>query len=370
MSRPRILVVRRRYLGDTVLLEPLLRNLRARWPAAWIAVAVDSPYVEIFAGSREVDEVLEVPHGPLRGASRKSGWGQLAWKTGVRPYDIAIDLAHNELSQAVILLSRARRRLALELLPSRVRRRWVYTEIVSVPAEEVRRTHAVDLNNKLLERLGIAIPARVPVLEVDPRMRQEASGIVDELWERVGRPAGPTLLVHPGAGPAARRWPPEYFAFVADMAAGRLEAHVILLDGPAERGLADGVRALMVEPASVLRAPLSLPLLSAVLSQGDLLLCNDSGPMHLAAAVGTPVCALYGAQSRATWGPLGSSGHGTFQADLHCANACVDPGACSPDDPMKSFCIRRIPPESVASAVHAGLARRAPHRQSAGKGGP
>ena len=359
---PRVLVVRRRYVGDTVLVEPLVRNLRAHWPAAWITVALDSPYVDVLAGSPHVDEVVDIPVGRPPGAPRVGGWVQLVRRIAARPYDVAIDLAHNEISQATVLLSRAPRRLALELLPSRVRRRWVYTDIKSVGEHEVLRTHAVDLNNSLLEVLGVPSPARIPVLEVPADLKLDASGIIARHWNEIGRPSGPTLLVHPGSGAPARRWPPADFAFVADMAARQLEAHVLILDGPSERGLAEEVRAAMVEPASVVRLPMSVPFLLGLLTQVDLLLCNDSGPMHLAAAVGTPVCALYGGQSRVTWAPLGSPDHRTFQAEIPCGDACIAPSDCSPTDPMNSFCVRRIDREAVAAAVYARLEGHPPRR--------
>ena len=73
---PRVLVVRRRYVGDTVLVEPLVRNLRAHWPAAWITVALDSPYVDVLAGSPHVDEVVDIPVGRPPGTPRVDGWSR------------------------------------------------------------------------------------------------------------------------------------------------------------------------------------------------------------------------------------------------------------------------------------------------------
>ena len=353
--QPRLLVIRRRYLGDAVLLEPFVRNLRAHWPSAWIAVALDSPYVDALAESRDLDEIIEIPVGRMPGESRQRRWARLVRRIGAHPYDVVFDLAHNERAQAIALLSRAPVRIALELLPSQVRRRRAYTDILSVDAGEVRRTHAVDLNNSLLEHSGVPTPARVPSLDVSSDLKHEAAAIVETHRDAIGSPSGPTLLVHPGAGAPAHRWPAASFAYVADMAVRRLEAHVILLDGPADGGLAQGVQAAMSEPASLIRSPMSIPRLFGLLTRVDLLLCNDSGPMHMAAAVGTPVCALYGGQSRLTWGPLGSQGHSTFQAELPCGDACVAQVECSPTDPMRSFCVRRVHPEAVAAAVYGRL---------------
>jgi ADP-heptose:LPS heptosyltransferase len=311
--------------------------------------------VEALAESRDLDEVIEIPVGRVPGESPQRGWVRLARRIGARPYDVVFDLAHNEIAQAITLLSRAPVRIALELLPSRIRRPRAYTDILSVDAGEVRRTHAVDLNNSLLEHAGVPTPARVPVLNVSSDLKHEAAAIVGAHRDAIGSPSGPTLLVHPGAGARARRWPAANFAYVADMAARRLGAHVILLDGPSDGGLAQEVQAAMAQPASLVRSAMSIPRLFGLFTQVDLLLCNDSGPMHMAAAVGTPVCALYGGQSRLTWGPLGSQRHSTFQAELPCGDACVAAGECAPTDPMRSFCVRRIHPEAVAAAVYGRL---------------
>lgn len=352
---PRVLVIRRRYLGDAVLLEPFLRNLRAHWPGAWITVALDAPYVEALAGSPDVDEIVAVPVGRLSLPAMLAGWVRLFRAIRRAPFDLAIDLAHNEASQATMLLSRAPRRVGLELEPARLRRKWLYTEVHTVDRRTVERTHSVDLNNALLTALEIPTPFRVPGLRVSAATREETARIVDRCWVEAGRPRGPRLLIHPGAGAPARRWPPEDFAYVADLAVRRLDAHVIVFGGPADGELARAVLQAMEEPASVVREPMSVSDLFGLLGQVDLLLCNDSGPMHMAAAVGTPVCALYGAESRATWAPLGSAAHTTLQPELPCGRACVAPGACVPGDPMRCHCIRRIPREAVAEAVHASL---------------
>lgn len=326
--QPRVLVIRRRYLGDAVLLEPFVRNLRMHWPSAWIAVALDTPYMDALGGSRDLDEVIEIPVG------RKRGWVQTMRRVASRSFDIVIDLAHNETSQAITLISRARRRIGRELLPSRIRRRRLYTDIRSITAEEVGRTHAVDLNNSVPELVGVPARARVPVLAVSDNMRRKTADLVHNLRKEAGRPGGPTLLIHPGSGARARRWPPAHFAYEADVAARRLESLVIILDGPSEAGAAEEVRARMVEPASRLRAQMTILSLFGLLTQVDLLLWNDSGPMRMAAAVGTPVCAMYGSQSRTTWSRLGSPRHRTFQADIPCRQDCIALDECRPTDLM------------------------------------
>ncbi len=352
--RPRILVVRRRYLGDTVLLEPFLRNLRAHWPDGWLSLVVDTPYVDVLASSPDVDEIIELPVGRWRARGVVGGWTKSAGAVASAPYDLVFDLARNERAQAVMLLARATRRVSFDAEHAPLRRRWIYTDILQVTRQRVAGAHSVDLNNDLLSMLGIPTPFRTPTVAVFDSWRETARALLASLvpgWA----PDRTLLLIHPGSGAEARRWPPVNFARVADQAVRRCGASVVVLDGPAERGGAAAVAAAMSEPAALVRRSLTIPDLYGLLAEADLFLCNDSGPMHMAAAVGTPVCALYGAQSRVSWAPLGSANHQTVQPPLPCGEACVAPRTCRPDDPMRARCVLRVPVEAVVEKVVAQL---------------
>lgn len=359
---PRILIVRRRYLGDTVLMQPFVRNLRAHWPDAWIAMVVDTPYVEALAAVEELDEIVELPVGTFRPGVGLRGWRSVLGAVAAAPFDVAFDFQRNERAQLLLLLSRAHTRATLWPVGRPLHRRWVYSDVLKVAPEDGEALHTVDLNNRLLETLGVPTPFRVPILPVSPEQRRAARAILD-LHEGSARSerlqaahsARPLLMVHPGSGAEARRWPPARFAQVADHAAERHDARVVVLSGPGEEGLAAAVVQGMRRPAVLIEAPTRIPTLIGLLAEADLLLCNDSGPMHIAAAVGTPVCALYGAQSSVTWAPLGPAGHRTLRPALPCGSECVARGTCVSGDPMRSLCVRRIPVDDVIRAVDAQL---------------
>ena len=346
--RPRILIVRRRYLGDTVLMQPFVRNLRAHAPSAWIAMVVDSPWVEALADVSELDQILELPvGGPGLGGHLRRWWRLLRSVAG-RRWDVVIDFARNERAQLLVLMSRAPRRVALVPSGLSLRRARIYTDVVAVDPTDAATLHAVDLHNRVLQALGVPTPHRVPILPVPAEVRAVGRALLDGLRDH---DSAPLVIVHPGSGAEARRWPPSDFARVADLAVRCHGARVAVLCGPGETGLAEGVVDAMSEAAVLLAAPRSVRALRGLLAEADLLLCNDSGPMHVAAAVGTPVCALFGSESVVTWAPVGDAGHRTFQAELPCGPSCVLAGRCVPGDPMKSYCIRRIPVEDVARAV-------------------
>jgi ADP-heptose:LPS heptosyltransferase len=115
----------------------------------------------------------------------------------------------------------------------------------------------------------------------------------------------------------------------------------------------NAIRQHMRTPVVCLRHSLEVPQLAALFASVDLLLCHDSGPTHLAAAVGTPVVALYGSQNLANWRPLGAH-HTMLQPPLPCVH-CVSPGICRPDDSYFNHCVRNITVPDVLAAVRARL---------------
>jgi heptosyltransferase-2 len=151
----------------------------------------------------------------------------------------------------------------------------------------------------MLEGLGLAV-------EGDP----DASLACPAEWAARGRALlgddGPWIGVNPGAFyGTAKRWPPERFAAAADLVARRAGAKVAIVGGPAERPLGEAIAARLRAPARLLSGETTLGGLVGVLRRLRLLLTNDSGPMHLAAALGTPLVAVFGPTDWTETAPLG-----------------------------------------------------------------
>jgi heptosyltransferase-3 len=335
-------------------MEPFVRNLRAHWPDSWISMVVDTPYVEILADVPELDEVVESPVGVPGLGDNLRRWKDLTRAVAGTPFDLAFDFQRNERAQLLMLLSRARARATLLPLGQPLRRPWVYTHVLSATPGEAEALHTVDLNNRLLDALGVPAPFRIPALPVSEEQRASARAILSR-YDISAPPGRPLVMVHPGSGAAARRWPPDRFAAVADHAVERHQATVVVLSGPGETALSASVTRAMKHRATLVETPASVRTLVGLLAEADLLLCNDSGPMHIAAAVGTAVCALYGAQSPVTWAPLGAAGHRTLQPALPCGSECVAQGACVLGDPMHAYCVRRIGADEVVRTLDAQL---------------
>ncbi len=155
-----------------------------------------------------------------------------------------------------------------------------------------------------------------------------AIGAQDRIWAATelglreqGKQRGRFVAVHPGSGGhiLARRWPAERFAAVADALATRYEARIVIVGGPGEEGLAGQMAGAMKQRALNLAGQTSLKQLAAVLARCALFVGGDSGVMHTAVAVGTPVVALFGPTNERAWGPYVPAGSGLRAAVVRAA---------------------------------------------------
>ena len=337
---PRILVIRRRYLGDVVLLGSLFRNLRLHWPGTHIAALVEPSYSGILALNPDVDAVMAPPSGA-------AAWPRFVVRLRGAGYTHVFDIDNTERTALISRLSGAPFRVALHHGTHALKLRALYTHV----AHEAADVHeAQPITEYYLKALG---PAGVPVATREIRLVAPEPDVAD--WRRYVGAQGQTLLVHPGSRSAWRIWPADRFAAVCDRVQDELGAQVVLAGGPGEGRLLAEIRGLLRTHALVLDAPPSLPRLAALARASSALLCHDSGPMHVAAAVGTPVIALYGSQNPVLFRPPGQ-GHELLVPSMPCA-PCVAPDACVPGDSYRNHCVRRLTVDEVYGSVRAVLAR-------------
>ena len=282
-----ILVIDFGQLGDVVLSLPALHAVRAKFPRARITVAVGKPGKQIVEMSRVADDVLVVDRVSLRDGSKPvSVWriARLVKEVRARRFDFIIDL--HSLSETNLLgfLSGAPQRLygrrptrSLDFL-SNFRPR---------PVVEDRAKHAVDRYLDVVAPLGVSVASRVPRL---PTPAEEVRA-VDELLrrEKAGRDA-PLVGMFPGAGHASRCWPLARFAELARSLENNDGVRTVVFAGPEERPLVKAIRAEFPRSAIIFDR-LTIPQLAAA-ARMSVFVSNDTGPMHIAAAVGTPVVIL------------------------------------------------------------------------------
>jgi ADP-heptose:LPS heptosyltransferase len=283
-----ILVIDFGQLGDVVLSLPALRCIRERFSHARITVAVGKPGAEVINLSGYSDRTFEVDRVALRDGSKLVSVARIIKLVGrVRKakFDFVIDL--HSLSETNLLgfFSGAPHRL----YSRRPGRSLDYlANFKPQPPQEEQSKHLVDRYLDVLTPLEIKNPVRTPFLKT----RAADDLVVEALLKKEKANVG-TLLVglFPGSGHAGRRWPVERFAELADYLIRNDRVRVIVFVGPEETALISQMRKLF--PAStIFFDKLTIQQLASAQARLTLFVSNDTGPMHVAAAVGTSVIAL------------------------------------------------------------------------------
>ena len=198
---------------------------------------------------------------------------------------------------------------------------WIFDEMVDIN----QHMHEVDWYLTLAGKLGAKSAGRKPEIVLQDEHVRFAERTLPR-WENRC-----IIGIHPGCGDAQayKRWPPDRFASVADHLVQHYDAHVVLFGGPNEVSLTESIRSIMREAeVTVLTGRMSLLEAAACMTRCDLFISNDSGLMHLAAAVGTPVVAIFGPTSESKNAPLGSTSIIVRKGDCSAAlsNAICPPG--------------------------------------------
>lgn len=304
-ARPpaRILIIKPSSLGDIVHALPVLAGLRAAYPTAHIAWLVSTGFAPLLAGHPLLDEVIEFDRRHygrmLRSPRSFFDFWRFVGRVRRGRFDLVIDLQGLFRSGFLARASGAPRRIgfadARELAP------WFYTQ--RVPGDR-SDTHAVDLNLALARDLGLPVAPPCFPLGLRP---QEIAAARQHLHAAAGEPVTAFTAVIPGARWESKRWPAQRWAdLVAAMQPEGLPRPV-LLGGPDERGFAARIRAACPVPLIDLIGQTTLRELTALISVAELVVCHDSGPMHIAAALKRPTVALFGPTNPARTGPYGDS---------------------------------------------------------------
>jgi lipopolysaccharide heptosyltransferase I len=292
MSSPRILIVRLSAIGDAIQSMPVACALRERFPQAFLAWAVQSRAGALLRGHEALDELIELPRGWLK--SPRGVW-RLRAKLRALRFDVAIDVQGLTKSALLAWLSGAKRRIGFGNPGGRELSKWFNNERV-----DPKSTHVVDRYLELLRPLGIESPAvRFQVPE-----REEDRLTAEKIVLAAGVEAG-FAIISPGAGWPSKLWPTERYAAVARHLGQAWKLPTLIVwAGQAERAMAERVAAA-AEGTARLAPPTTLSELASLGRRARLLVGADTGPLHLAAAVGTPCVGLYGPWPAARHGPYG-----------------------------------------------------------------
>lgn len=333
----RILLIKPSSLGDIVHTLPVVSALKAQWPGAHITWLVKRQWAELVERVEGIDRVWPVDQ-------TVGSWIRQGHALRAERFDLAIDLQGLLRSGLLARLSGAPMRIGF--VDGREGSPWFYTHRVPVLNPDI---HAVDRYLLVAAALGIATPMR-------PRFAfsilAEDFAVVRALFERnddsIDRP---WVAMNVGARWLTKRWPLASFAAVADQL---YESHgdpVVMIGSADDRLYVERLRALMKRPCIDLSGAVPLRCLPALLSKAVVMVTNDSGPMHIAAACGIPVVAMFGPTSATRTGPYGT-GHHVLTEQVSCS-PCFS-RVCRHDPEME--CLERITPARVADVVQSALA--------------
>lgn len=294
----KILILKPSSLGDIVHALPAVNLIRHARPDAHIAWLINDSFADILKDSPMVNEVIAFPRADFGRVANLPKFFAFCRQLREKKFDLVLDLQGLLRSGWMAWATRAPSRIGLS--DAREGARLFYTSVVAMPRTP---THAVERYLLSLSALGIARDrCQFPL----------PSSSADAEWAEkfVGTGSASLIVINPCARWEAKRWPPQNFAaLIEQVLAKSSRAKFVLIGSVADQSIANAV--LAVSPphrfvdSSVINAvgQTSLPQLVALLRRCDLLVTNDSGPMHIAAALGKPLVALFGPTDPAQVGP-------------------------------------------------------------------
>ncbi|HIE25769.1 TPA: glycosyltransferase family 9 protein [Candidatus Poribacteria bacterium] len=342
----RILLIQISAIGDVILLTPALRAIRKRFPHARLTMVTSPINQQLLKNCPYIDEILIFRMNECAKSPRRSVTFVRSLRE--RRFDLAIDFEHwPRLTALLAYLSGAPRRIGFQTAVQY--RHYVFTDTV----EHVRGKHEL-LSFLDIAKLLVCSTAiyRRTELEVWPCV--EDFNWVEQFLKGHGvKEDVPLIGIHPDAGRTEprRRWTKEGYQQVADALAKKYGAQIILTGAPSEVQLSEQIASMTRAKAIIAAGKTDINQLAALFSRCQFVLCGNCGPMHLAAAVKTPVVALHGPTNPAQWGPWGDE-HTIICSDMPCS-PCLNLGfeyGCKALPDGTSRCMRTIPVETVLSA--------------------
>ena len=318
IPRPKsILIVKLSAIGDVVHTLPLLEVLRKNFPEARIDWVVEEEASRIIDGHNDIDHVI---------VSHRKSWQKSLLKPGGRSsvlrdireflrklrsqeYDLIIDVQGLFKSGILTGLSKGRRKIGFT--GGREGSSFFLTE---PPHFFDYNLHALDRYLKAAEYLD----CRCDSWKGDIPIRPSDKRVVEQLLSENRLDNERLLAINPMARWKTKLWEPARFARLADMIAKESSARVIFTGGPQDRAVVDEIVAQMESSPVNLTGRTSLKALAHLYSRCRLLITTDTGPMHIAAAMGTPVVALFGPTAPWRTGPYGKT-HVVIREDMECS---------------------------------------------------
>lgn len=329
MTPAKIVIRGPNWVGDAVLSIPAMKAVRERFPAAEITLLVRPWVAGLFRSAPFVDDVWTRPKPGV------TAWIHTAREMRRRGFDLAL-LLPNSFESAWTAFAGG--------VPARVgyatdTRRWLLNPPVPLPEG---RPHQSEYYMRLVEDAFGEVPRPDVRISASPDETAAARRLLSK--HRVDADRGLLVLCPGAAFGSAKRWFGDRFAAVADRLAEERGLRVAIVGSAPERAIAERIQAELARPAAMLCGETDLETLLGVLSLASLVVTNDSGPMHMAAALGVPTVAVFGPTDADVTGPVGPR-----------TRVVRRPVACSPcmlrECPIDHRCMDRVGVDAVVRAA-------------------
>jgi heptosyltransferase-2 len=351
MSDPqRILVVQPSWVGDAVMATPMLRALRQRFPQAHIAYLMKRYVKPLYSGMPWADQLITYRTGKTRAKAGKGEFFDLAARLRTGNFDLAVLLPNSFKSALVCKMANIKRIVGYErdgrgflltdkLLPQKDKGKFVPTPIIKYYMGLARYLGATDSDLRM--QLFVTESERREAIDVLSRCGLDAD---TDRPGAAGKP--PLVLLNPGAQyGAAKLWRADYFAALADRLIEEQGATVLISGAPKERAIIEQVKRHMRRAALDLsNKGLSLGSLKEIVRRCDLMVTNDTGPRHLAAAFDVPVVTVFG-PTHPQWTEIYFAKERQVAVKVFC-------GPCQKKTcPLDHRCMTRVTPAMVHEAA-------------------
>jgi len=361
-AQPRhILVIRLDLIGDLVLSMTVVRALKRTYPDAEIDLLALPSSAQIVKYDPDLSNIIGYdpnvwrrPKALVQGRNWRDAL-RVMRRLRARRYDVAVSVFGNW-AAILAVLSGAHRRVGFGregypgfMTDSVAGRHWQ-------PGESL---HEVDYCLKLARAAGAIVTAddRIPRLFVDPSAQRELDGLLHEMGIQPGKPL---IACHVSSNNGqSKRWPIPYWATLMDRLIREQGAQVVLTGAPVDLPLIENVTGRMQQTPFNLAGKTSLPQLAALLQRADMLITGDSGPMHIAGAVGTPLIAIHGPTDPAHSGPVSPSAT-ILKSDIWC-RPCYNAKDTADCRFYTTQCMKNITPAQVLRVVEEKLREKDIH---------
>ncbi|PIE59437.1 MAG: hypothetical protein CSA32_03540 [Desulfobulbus propionicus] len=303
-----ILVIRTAYIGDVVMTLPLVQMLKATYPEAKLTFLTSSSAKGIVENNPFVDNLLL--YDPFWFFQTSiSRWLSFVKRLRRMRFDLVIE-ARADIRDLLLLVFFTRSSIKVSYAVGGGA--YVLSHVVPYPGQG----HKVDYHKNIGRYLGCRDDQTAAPIHLLPDEKKRSQQMLQESGI-----IGPFVAIHPGSRLELKRWPAERFAQVCDYIVNTYQRQIVFIGASSELPLVEFIQEKMTNSASILAGKVTLRELAALLGEAELFVCNDSAPMHIAAAMKTKIVAIFGPSTSVETGPYGNV-HRIVEKDVSCRGSC------------------------------------------------